>query len=88
MVLAIIADALQIIVFPLFVEGAFSPADDVLDFGIAAVLVHLARNDGRNSHCHPRRARARRRFSSFLDDGGCKRLSEIEADRSHRRRKS
>jgi hypothetical protein len=41
MVLAIMADALQIVVFPLFVEGALSPADDVLDFGIAAVLVHL-----------------------------------------------
>jgi hypothetical protein len=41
MVLAIIADALQIAVFPLFVEGALSPADDVLDFGVAAVLVNL-----------------------------------------------
>ncbi|MGB6193507.1 MAG: hypothetical protein WBF42_13655 [Terracidiphilus sp.] len=41
MALAIIADALQIIVFPLFVEGAASPADDIVDFGIAAVLVHL-----------------------------------------------
>jgi hypothetical protein len=41
MVLAIIADALQIVVFPLFVEGALSPADDILDFGIAAVLVRL-----------------------------------------------
>ena len=41
MVLAIVADALQIVVFPLFVEGAFSPADDMFDFGIAAVLVHL-----------------------------------------------
>jgi hypothetical protein len=41
MVLAIMADALQIVVFPLFVEGALSPADDILDFGIAAVLVHL-----------------------------------------------
>ena len=41
MALAIIADALQILVFPLFVEGAASPADDILDFGIAAVLVHL-----------------------------------------------
>jgi hypothetical protein len=40
-VLAIIADALQIVVFPLFVEGALSPADDLLDFGIGAVLVHL-----------------------------------------------
>jgi hypothetical protein len=40
-VLAIIVDAFQIIVFPLFVEGALSPADDVLDFGMAAVLVQL-----------------------------------------------
>ena len=41
MVLAIVADALQIVVFPLFVEGALSPADDVLDFGVAALLVNL-----------------------------------------------
>jgi hypothetical protein len=41
MVLAIIADALQIVVFPLFVGGALSPADDVLDFAVAAVLVNL-----------------------------------------------
>jgi hypothetical protein len=41
MVLAIAADALQILVFPLFAEGALSPADDVLDFAVAAVLVHL-----------------------------------------------
>ena len=48
MVLAIIADALQIVVFPLFVEGALSPADDILDFGIAAALVHLLGLLGRN----------------------------------------
>ena len=41
MVLAILADALQIVVFPLFVEGALSPADDILDFGIAAMMIHL-----------------------------------------------
>ena len=41
MVLAIIADALQIVVFPLFVEGGLSPADDILDFGVGAVMVHL-----------------------------------------------
>jgi hypothetical protein len=41
MVLAIIADALQIIVFPLFIEGALSPADDLLDFAMAAAMVHL-----------------------------------------------
>src|ERR1039458_1656960 len=38
---SIIADVLQIVVFPLFVEGAESPADDLLDFGIGAVLVYL-----------------------------------------------
>jgi hypothetical protein len=41
MVLAIVADALQIAVFPLFVAGAVSPADDVLDFGIGAAMVYL-----------------------------------------------
>ena len=41
MVLAVIADALQIIVFPAFVAGAASPADDILDLGIAALLVNL-----------------------------------------------
>jgi hypothetical protein len=41
LMLAIIADVLQIVVFPLFVEGAESPADDILDFGIGAVLVSL-----------------------------------------------
>lgn len=41
MVLAVAADALQIVVTPLFAEGALSPADDLLDLGIAAVLVRL-----------------------------------------------
>jgi hypothetical protein len=41
MMLAVAADALQIVVFPLFVEGGLSPADDVLDFGVAALLIHL-----------------------------------------------
>ena len=41
MILAIIADLLQVIVFPLFVLGAESPADDVLDIGIGAVLILL-----------------------------------------------
>jgi hypothetical protein len=41
MILAILADALQIIVFPFFVEGALSPADDVLDFGIGALMISL-----------------------------------------------
>jgi hypothetical protein len=41
MILAIVADALQMAVFPLFVEGALSPAEDLLDFGIGAMMVHL-----------------------------------------------
>src|SRR5882724_12846994 len=41
MILAMAADALQIFVFPLFGEGALSPADDVLDLAVAAVLVNL-----------------------------------------------
>ena len=41
MVLAIIADALQIVVFPVFVEGAISPADDILDLGIGAAMISL-----------------------------------------------
>jgi hypothetical protein len=41
MVLAVIADALQLVVFPVFVEGAISPADDILDLGIAAAMINL-----------------------------------------------
>src|SRR5438552_17775480 len=41
MIRAIAADALQIFVFPLFGEGALSPADDVLDLAVAAALIHL-----------------------------------------------
>jgi hypothetical protein len=41
MLLAIVADALQLIVFPAFIEGALSPADDILDLGIGAAMVHL-----------------------------------------------
>jgi hypothetical protein len=41
MIIAIMADALQIILLPLFVEGVESPADDVLDLGVGAALVYL-----------------------------------------------
>jgi hypothetical protein len=41
MLVAIIADALQILLIPLLGEGAFSPADDILDLAVAAGLVHL-----------------------------------------------
>ena len=41
MLLAICADALQLRVFPALVEGALSPADDLLDLGIAAMMIKL-----------------------------------------------
>lgn len=41
MLLAIAADVLQLALVPLFVEGALSPADDILDLGMAALLTNL-----------------------------------------------
>jgi hypothetical protein len=41
MILAIAADALQLVFLPLFVEGAASPADDILDVGVGAALLSL-----------------------------------------------
>jgi hypothetical protein len=41
MILAIAADALQLIALPLFVEGAESPADDILDLGIGVAMFAL-----------------------------------------------
>jgi hypothetical protein len=41
LILAVVADALQIAILPLFVEGAFSAADDVLDFIVALILIPL-----------------------------------------------
>ena len=41
MVLAVVADATQIIIFPLFAEGALSPLDDILDFIVAGALIRL-----------------------------------------------
>ena len=39
--IAILADALQIGAFPLFAQGAISPADTVLDILVAALLIRL-----------------------------------------------
>ncbi|MGB6828892.1 MAG: hypothetical protein WBE41_12675 [Terracidiphilus sp.] len=41
MILAVLADVLQLVVFPFFVEGFGSPADDVLDLVIGATMVGL-----------------------------------------------
>lgn len=40
-IVAVAADALQIVLFPLLAEGAVSPADDLLDLLVGGVLVHL-----------------------------------------------
>ena len=71
MILAIIADALQIVVFPLFVEGALSPADDILDFGIATVLVHLLGWYWEFLPSFFAKLVPRVDLVPFLDDGGC-----------------
>ena len=41
MILAIVADALQRVVFPLFVQGAMSPFDDALDLCVGGTLTYL-----------------------------------------------
>ena len=41
MVLAMVADAVQIVGFPLFAEGALSPLDDILDVVVAVALLRL-----------------------------------------------
>ena len=41
MALAVVADVLEMVVFPLFVEGFDSPTADMLDLGIGAVLTYL-----------------------------------------------
>jgi hypothetical protein len=41
MILAVAADAAQIVMPMLFGEGALSPFDDLLDLGVAAVLLRL-----------------------------------------------
>jgi hypothetical protein len=41
MVLAVLADLVQIAVLPFFVEGAASPADDLLDLGMAGMLTWM-----------------------------------------------
>lgn len=38
---AIAADAIQIVGFPLFVEGGLSPADSLLDLAVGAILIRL-----------------------------------------------
>ena len=41
LLLAIVADTFQIVFSPSFFEGAASPADEILDLGMAGVLSYL-----------------------------------------------
>jgi hypothetical protein len=41
LMLAIVADALQIVIFPVFVAGAESPVDDLFDLVMGAVMTYL-----------------------------------------------
>ena len=41
LLVALIADGLQIVMFPLFSEGALSPVDDLLDVAVALILGRL-----------------------------------------------
>ena len=41
MILAIVADILQIAIFPWVIEGAESPADDILDLCVGGLLTFL-----------------------------------------------
>src|ERR1700734_2447250 len=41
MMLAVVADAIKIFFFPFFVEAPAPPADDIIDFGVGALMVHL-----------------------------------------------
>lgn len=39
--IAVVADLLQLVIFPLFAEGVFSPIDDVLDVAVGILMVKL-----------------------------------------------
>jgi hypothetical protein len=50
LILAIVADVLQIALLPMFVEGAASPADDALDAGVGIALIALLGCTGNLRH--------------------------------------
>ncbi len=41
LLLAIVADGVQILIFPLFAEGAISPLDDILDLIVMVALIRV-----------------------------------------------
>jgi hypothetical protein len=71
MILAIVADALQLVFLPFFVEGAESPADDILDLSVGAALFSLLGWHWEFLPSFACQAGSRSRFGSVLDVGGC-----------------
>src|ERR1700680_3244669 len=84
MIIAIIADALQIILLPLFVEGAESPADDILALGVGAALVCLLGWHWEFLPSFLAKLVPGGRFGPVLDHCRCECISEVEADRGQR----
>jgi hypothetical protein len=88
MILAVAADALQIFLFALFAEGALSPAGDVLDLAVAALLVRLLGWHWELLPAFLAELVPGVDLVPFLDDGCHQRLSQMETDHDHRRRNS
>jgi len=85
MALAIVADVLQILFLSPIRRRGFSPADDILDIGVAAALIHLLGCTG--NFC-------RRSWSNSCPEwiwsrsgrSRGERLSQIQTRRDHRTR--
>ena len=79
LVLAILADALQLAVFPLFVKAASRPPMTCSIY-VGAVLVYLLGWHWGISSIGCRKAHSRRRPGSLLDARQYKRLPQIQAE--------
>src|SRR5437588_2661587 len=85
-VLALTADALQILVMPFFAEGALSPANDVLDIAVAVILVQLLGWHWEFLPALIGELMPGVRSGSVLDVCSHERVSKTEADGGHGRR--
>ncbi len=88
LILAVVADALQFIFLPLFVEGLESPAEDVLDFGVAGALIYLLGWHWEFLPSFFAKLVPGVDLVPLVDARGCECLSDDEADRGqHGRRR-
>jgi hypothetical protein len=83
LLLAIVADTLQIAFSPSFFEGAASPADEILDLGMAGVLSYLLGSHWEFLPLFLGKLVPRGGSGSFMDVVCCERLPAIEATRRH-----